>query len=106
GASGEEQTLPAQALFIFIGAQPRTDWVAGVLARDEQGFILAGPDLLRDGRLPAGWPVRRNPFWLETSVPGVFVAGDVRHQSVKRMATAVGEGAMAVQFIHQYLASL
>ena len=105
-ATGETRWVPSNALFIFIGAQPRTDWVAGVLARDEMGFILTGPDLMREGKPPSGWPLRRQPFWLEASVPGVFVAGDVRHRSVKRMATAVGEGSMAVQFIHQYLSSI
>jgi thioredoxin reductase (NADPH) len=102
-ATGEKQNVPASAVFIFIGAQPRTDWVAGVLQRDDSGFILTGPDLLKDGKPPEGWPLRRNPFWLEASVPGVFVAGDVRHRSVKRMASAVGEGSMAVQFVHQHL---
>ncbi|HKZ54869.1 MAG TPA: FAD-dependent oxidoreductase [Anaerolineales bacterium] len=101
----EESRLPAAALFIFIGAQPRTEWVAELVERDDQGFIFSGPDLLRDGRYPRGWQLDRAPFWLETSVPGIFVAGDVRHQSVKRVASAVGEGAMAVQFIHRYLAS-
>jgi thioredoxin reductase (NADPH) len=102
-ATGEKQKVPASAVFIFIGAQPRTDWVAGVLQRDESGFILTGPDLLKDGKPPESWSLRRNPFWLEASVPGVFVAGDVRHRSVKRMASAVGEGSMAVQFVHQHL---
>jgi thioredoxin reductase (NADPH) len=101
--TGEIAWVPTNALFVFIGAQPRTEWVEGVLARDEMGFILTGPDLEKDGKLPASWTLRRKPFWLEASVPGVFVAGDVRHRSVKRMATAVGEGSMAVQFIHQYL---
>ena len=104
--TGTSERVPATAIFIFIGAQPHTDWVAGVLERDDSGFILSGPDLLKDGKLPASWTLRRSPFWLETSVPGVFVAGDVRHRSVKRMASAVGEGSMAVQFVHQYLTSL
>jgi thioredoxin reductase (NADPH) len=105
-ATGENTRYPTNALFIFIGAQPRTEWVAGVIERDDQGYILSGPDLMKDGKPPKGWPLRRSPFWLETSVPGVFVAGDVRHRSVKRMASAVGEGSMAVTFIHQYLTSL
>ena len=105
-ATGELKTLPAAGLFVFIGATPRTDWTAETVERDQFGFILTGPDLVQNGRLPRGWPLERQPFWLEASVPGIFVAGDVRHQSVKRVASAVGEGAMAVQFIHQYLASL
>ena len=104
--TGEKEVVPTSGIFIFIGASPRTDWVAGVLERDDMGFILTVPDLMKDGQAQKGWPLRRQPFWLEASVPGVFVAGDVRHRSVKRMATAVGEGSMAVQFIHQYLSSL
>ncbi len=100
--------MPAQSLFIFIGAAPRTDWLEGVVARDEHGFMLAGPDLPRDGdaRRPRGWPLDREPFLLETSVPGVFVAGDVRHGSIKRVASGVGEGAIAVSFVHRYLSDL
>ncbi len=104
--TGATETVPAHALFIFIGAIPRTDWVADVVERDAQGYILSGTDLLHNGRRPRGWTLRRDPFWLETSVPGIFVAGDVRHRSIKRLASAVGEGSMAVQFIHQYLGSL
>ncbi len=103
------ETVPAKSLFIFIGAQPHTDWLAGKLERDEHGFILSGPDLLRDGRKLSssqGWTVARDPFLLETSVPGVFVAGDVRRGSIKRVASSVGEGSIAVQFIHQYLSKL
>ncbi|MGH9833774.1 MAG: FAD-dependent oxidoreductase [Blastocatellia bacterium] len=100
------ETLPTKSLFIFIGAQPHTDWLAGKLERDEHGFILSGPDLLRDGRKPKGWTMEREPFLLETSVPGIFVAGDVRHGSIKRVASSVGEGSIAVQFIHQYLGKL
>jgi thioredoxin reductase (NADPH) len=100
------KTLPTKSLFIFIGAQPHTDWLSGKLERDEHGFILSGPDLLRDGRKPRGWTIERDPFLLETSVPGVFVAGDVRRGSVKRVASSVGEGAIAVQFMHQYLSKL
>jgi thioredoxin reductase (NADPH) len=100
------ETLPTKSLFIFIGAQPHTDWLAGKLERDEHGFILSGRDLLRDGRKPNGWTLEREPFLLETSVPGIFVAGDVRHGSVKRVASSVGEGSIAVQFIHQYLSKL
>jgi thioredoxin reductase (NADPH) len=100
------ETLPTKSLFVFIGAQPHTDWLAGKLERDQHGFILSGPDLLRDGRKPHGWTIERDPFLLETSVPGVFVAGDVRRGSVKRVASSVGEGAIAVQFMHQYLSKL
>lgn len=104
--TGETEVVPTRAIFIFIGAQPRTDWLDGVLKRDEKGFILAGPDLMPAGKRPAGWPLDRDPFLLESSVPGVFVAGDVLHQSVKRVASAVGGGAIAVQFVHQYLAKV
>ena len=101
--TGEKETVPATSLFIFIGALPRTDWLDGVVERDKQGFILSGADLMRDRRRPRGWAVDRDPFLLETSVPGIFVAGDVRYGSVKRVASGVGEGSIAVQFIHQYL---
>jgi thioredoxin reductase (NADPH) len=104
--TGETKTVPATALFIFIGAAPRTEWLAGVVERDKNGFILSGPDLIVDGRRPKGWMLDRDPFLLETSVPGIFVAGDVRARSVKRVASAVGEGSIAVQFVHQYLATL
>ena len=80
------------------------DWLPPSVLRDEKGFVLAGPDLRRDGKMPEGWREQREPFLLETSVPGVFVAGDVRHGSIKRVASAVGEGSIAVQFAHQYLA--
>ncbi|HET9878163.1 MAG TPA: FAD-dependent oxidoreductase [Candidatus Limnocylindria bacterium] len=98
--------LPAAALFVFIGQQPRTDWLADAVVRDAPGFVLTGAETRTDGRPPAGWTPRREPFLLETSMPGVFAAGDVRHRSVKRIASAVGDGAMAVQFVHQYLAGL
>ena len=100
------ERVPASAMFIYIGALPRTDWLDGIVIRDERGFIPAGPDLLKDGKLPATWNLPRDPFLLETSVPGVFVVGDVRHGSIKRVASAVGEGAIAVQFIHRYMAKV
>ena len=103
GPKGEER-VPASSLFIFIGAAPGTAWLPPTILRDEYGFLLAGPDLRNDGKLPSGWGHQREPFLLESSVPGVFVAGDVRHGSVKRVASAVGEGSIAVQFAHQYLA--
>jgi thioredoxin reductase (NADPH) len=104
-ATDEEQQCPAAALFIFIGAVPHTDWLVGVLETDEYGFVLAGPQLIRQGRPPrAYWPLDRDPYLLESSMPGVFVVGDVRANSVKRVASAVGEGSIAVQFVHQYLA--
>jgi thioredoxin reductase (NADPH) len=102
-ASGKSETVPTQSLFILIGAAPRTDWLDGVVGRDERGFILSGPDLSRQGERPKRWRLDRDPYLLETSVPGIFVAGDVRHGSIKRCASAVGEGAIAVQFVHQYL---
>jgi len=101
--TGQTETAPASSLFIFIGAAPKTDWLDGVVERDERGFILSGPDLSKNGKRPKGWKLDRDPFLLETSVPGIFVAGDVRHGSVKRCASAVGEGSIAVQFVHQYM---
>jgi len=101
--TGAQETLPAHALFVFIGAKPHTDWCASIIERDEHGFILTGPDLMRDGKPPRGWRGERQPMLLETNVPGIFVAGDVRHGSVKRVASAVGEGAIAVQLVHRYL---
>jgi thioredoxin reductase (NADPH) len=103
--SGEDRTVDASWLFVFIGAAPRTDWLDGVIERDERGFILTGPDLVAGGRRPKGWDLEREPYHLESSVPGIFVAGDVRSESVKRVASAVGEGAMAVTLIHRYLES-
>ncbi|CAO5243215.1 thioredoxin reductase (NADPH) [Frankia sp. AgKG'84/4] len=102
-STGRTETVDTQWVFIFIGAAPRTRWLDGVLVRDERGFVLAGPDLLVDGRRPAGWSLERDPYHLETSVPGVFVAGDARAESVKRVASAVGEGAMAIALVHRYL---
>jgi thioredoxin reductase (NADPH) len=99
-----EQERPATSLFVFIGAAPGTTWLPGCVLCDEKGFVLAGPDLAGDTRWAGTWRESRQPFLLESSVPGVFVAGDVRHGSVKRVASAVGEGSIAVQFVHQYLA--
>ena len=104
--TGDEETASARSLFIFIGAAPKTEWLDGVVERDERGFILSGPDLIRDGKRPKNWTEDRDPYLLETSVPGIFVAGDVRYGSVKRVASGVGEGSIAVQFIHQYLAKV
>ncbi len=104
--TGKLERVPASAMFIFIGALPRTDWLANVIERDERGFILTGPDLIRDGQRPKGWQLDRDPFLLETNVPGLFAVGDVRHGSVKRVASGVGEGSVAVQFIHQYLSKV
>jgi thioredoxin reductase (NADPH) len=103
GATGETENAPTSSLFIFIGAAPKTDWLDGVVERDERGFILSGPDLSKNGKRPKTWKLDRDPFLLETNVPGVFVAGDVRHGSIKRCASAVGEGSIAVQFVHQYM---
>jgi thioredoxin reductase (NADPH) len=100
------ERVPASSMYIFIGALPHTNWLAGVVERDERGFILTGPDLIQDGRRPKGWTLDRDPFLLETSVPGLFAVGDVRHGSVKRVASSVGEGSVAVQFIHQYLSKV
>ena len=99
----EEQTLPATALFIYIGAEPHTNWLRGVVQVDEKGFIPTGSDLVHEGQVPKGWLLNREPFHLETSISGIFAVGDVRHGSVKRVASSVGEGSMAVMFIHRYL---
>lgn len=102
--TNEEEKLPGAGLFIFIGAIPSTSWLNGVVKMDERGFICTGPQLLENGKPPHDWPLARDPFLLETSVPGIFVVGDARANSVKRVASAVGEGSIAVQFVHQYLA--
>ena len=104
--TGKTDTVPATSLFVFIGASPRTDWLDGIIERDQQGFILTGPDLTREKSRPKGWALERSPFLLETNVPGIFAAGDVRQGSVKRVASGVGEGSIAVQFIHQYLSKV
>ena len=103
--SGKAETVPAGALFVFIGAAPRTDWLDGIIARDQYGFVYAGADVLA---LPkrGGWPLERMPYTTETNVPGVFVAGDVRRGATRRVATGVGEGAGTIPYIHQYLATV
>jgi len=103
GPAREVRRLEAAAMFIFIGSTPRSDFVSGLVARDPGGFILTGPDLRTDGKLPQSWPLQRDPFLLETSVPGILAAGDVRHGSSKRVAAAVGEGSAAVGMVHKYL---
>ncbi len=104
--SGETRLLEGAAIFVFIGAIPRTEMIGDVLAHDRAGFILTGADLVQDGKPPSTWPLKRDPFLLETSVPGIFAAGDVRHGSIKRVASAIGEGSACVQFAHQYLRSV
>ena len=101
--TGATEIVDCGPMFVFIGAAPRTEWLDGVLVRDHRGFVRTGPDLLTEGKPPAGWSLDREPYYLESSVPGVFVAGDVRAESVKRVASAVGEGAMAVTLVHRYL---
>jgi thioredoxin reductase (NADPH) len=103
--SGGTEDVDAHYLFVFIGAAPRTDWLEGIVARDERGYVLTGPDLDEERDL-ADWPLDRDPYLLEASVPGIFAAGDVRHESIKRVASAVGEGSVGIHFMHRYLASL
>ena len=105
-STGQTETVDANWLFVFIGAAPRTDWLDGVVVRDDHGFVVAGPDLIVDDERPKGWTPERLPYHLETNVPGVFVAGDVRSDSAKRVASAVGEGAMAVMLVHRYVEKL
>jgi len=104
--TNEVNRIPANSMFIMIGAAPNTTWLADVVERDERGFILSGPDLMRDGKRPKGWQLDRDPGLLETNVPGIFVVGDVRHGSVKRVASGVGEGSVAISFVHQYLSKV
>jgi thioredoxin reductase (NADPH) len=102
-ATDESDEVPTKFLFVFIGAEPNTRWLDGLVARDDHGFVLTGPDLKPEHL--KGWPLQRLPYLLEASVPGVFAAGDVRHESIKRVASAVGEGSVAVHFVHRYLAA-
>jgi thioredoxin reductase (NADPH) len=104
--SATVDTVPATCVFVFIGAEPRTDWLDGFVERDNRGFVFTGPELMREGKRPQGWTADRDPFLLETSVPGVFAVGDVRHGSLKRVASGVGEGSIAVQFVHSHLAKV
>ena len=97
------ETVPAAAMFLFIGAVPHSDLVAGVVERNPAGFILTGPDLVQNGHRPRSWKLQRDPYLLETSVPGIFAAGDVRQGAVRRVASAVGQGAIAISLIHQHL---
>ncbi len=106
GRTSTTERVPASSLFVFIGAEPRTDWLDGFVMRDGRGFILTGPDLKQDGQPPSGWTEERDPFLLETNVAGVFAVGDVRHGSIKRVASGVGEGSIAIQFVHNYLAKV
>lgn len=106
GEARTRETLAVAAMFVFIGQAPRTDWLSGIVERDQAGFVVTGPGLTRTGDRVPGWTLLREPFMLETSVPGIFCAGDVRSRSVKRIASAVGEGSMAVQFVHQHLSGL
>ena len=101
-ASGASEVVAASALFVMIGAEPRTAWLEGSVQRDDRGFLLTGRDLHQAGKPVGGWPLDRPPLLLETSMPGVFAAGDVRHRSIKRVASAVGEGATAIQLVHEY----
>ena len=101
--TGNAEKLPARALFIFIGAEPRTEWLEGVVRRDANGFLITGANLLRDGKRPTGWTPDRDPYLLETSVPGVFAVGDVRDGAVRRVANSVGEGSIVLYFVRQYM---
>src|SRR5262249_49581735 len=104
--TGTVDTVAATSMFVFIGAEPRTEWLDGFVQRDRRGFVLTGSEVMRDGKRPAGWTVDRDPFLLETNVPGVFAVGDVRGGSVKRVASSVGEGSIAIQFVHSHLAKV
>lgn len=104
--NGEQRSVSADALFILIGARPYTDWIHADILKDDRGFIVTGRDLIGRENFRSGWPLRRDPYLLETCSPGIFAAGDVRAGAMNRVASAVGEGAMAVSFVHQYLAEV
>ena len=105
--SGTQETRPASAVFVFIGADAQTEWLPPAIVRDEDGYVCTGRDVMDIAARARGtWPLARDPYLLETSVPGIFAAGDVRHDSVKRVASGVGEGSMAIAFVHQYLATM
>ena len=104
--TGDVSRVSTNSLFVFIGAEPRTAWLDGTIERNERGFILTGPDLLKPGKRPRAWTLERDPSLLETNIPGVFAVGDVRYGSVKRVASGVGEGSVAIQFVHQYLSNV
>jgi thioredoxin reductase (NADPH) len=104
--SDETNIYPANSLFVLIGATPHTNWLEGVIERDERGFIVTGTELVRDGKMPKGWSLDRAPSLLETNIPGIFAVGDVRKGSVKRVASGVGEGSVAISFVHQYLSKV
>jgi thioredoxin reductase (NADPH) len=101
--TSEEHTIPAAAVFIFVGAVPHTELVSDVIQTSDKGFIITGDGLMKNGKRPTGWRLDRDPYLLETSVPGIFAAGDVRDDVVRRVASAVGQGSIAVSFVHQYL---
>ena len=102
--TGATETIPSAALFVMIGGEPRTQWLADTLQRDERGYVLTGGDVQRNANAPRGWPLERPPALLETSIPGAFAIGDVRYRSVKRVASTAGAGATAAQLVHEYLA--
>ena len=103
-ATGETRQVPAGSLFVFIGSRPSTDWLPDVILKNEKGFVLTGRDLQQHQEFAKNWPLHRNPFFLETAVPGIFTAGDARANAMNRVASAVGEGAMAIKLVHEYLA--
>jgi thioredoxin reductase (NADPH) len=103
GDTGQTEAIPTAAMFIFIGAVPHSELVAGIVDRNPAGFILTGPDLVQNGHRPRNWKLKRDPYMLETSVPGIFAAGDIRQGAVRRVASAVGQGAIAISLVHQYL---